>query len=602
MKPIHQPPSHPIRHPALVLFAAAVLPYLSSLGNGFVWGDETNVLRNAALLGADNFREVLTSGQMAQRPLANLALALGYGAWGLEPWGYHLGNLLLHGANTLLLGLCLRRAFGPEPALAAGLLFALHPVHAESVNLVLDQAGILCALFYLSGLFFYLAMARSVGRRRAACYALFLLSFALSLLSKEMGATLPLVLLLYEALFDSSGGARPLSRRVAPLTLPLALLALFPLYLMAIYRWDPFPRYYWGGSLANTLLMMSTVVAEYVRLLVFPLELSIWYVTPIPPSPWAGPVLIGWGVVAALLLLALLACLRGARVVTFSVLWFFATLLPVSNLVPITGSMMAERWLYLPSVGFCLAAGAAFVAALRRCPSPGWRRGLILAFALLLGLYGGRIVLRNPELKDGYTAFQKLVRDLPGSYFAHSALGREYLNRGDLAAAEREYHTALEFSPIYNEALKGLGVIHFKRGDLAAAHRMFSKSLKANPADVETHNDLGTVYLERKDPARAVHHFRQALRHDKNYSPAHNGLGEVHLEAGRVDEAIAELIEAIRLDRLSPPPHWNMALALERKGRREEAGRYWKRFLELTEDPDDRREVEEHLKELRSGR
>lgn len=345
------------RWPLWVLLLVSVLVYAPTLGNGFVWDDQVVVVKNPVirhLLPLSRFFSA--EGPLKQRPLMSLSLALDRRLWGLNPFGFHLTNLLLHllcCSGVYLLGLRLLRSFGA--AFSAALLFAVHPVHAEAVSALLGRSDLMAAAASIGGFLCYLEASRRSGRTAFVFFLLSLLLFGGACLSKETGLALLGWVVLYEALGLS---AMPHSRlgkfvRVLPF---LLIAASYLAFWYGVSRPVMVKTGWWGGSVPSHLLMSAGVFGEYLRLLVFPLKLSPWYVVPVSRSLWDLKALLGvlafLGVLAGFVLAGfrrpLLGFLLGGYLVAY---------LPLSNLVPIPGSMMAERWLYPASIAFCLGVG-----------------------------------------------------------------------------------------------------------------------------------------------------------------------------------------------------------------------------------------------------
>ncbi len=512
-----------IHTPFLGLFSAglgvglaAFLAYANTLQNGFVWDDHLLIEGNAFVRDWSNAKKVVSPGyffhypplevENGARPVWVLSALLDCKWWGLNPAGHHLTSVSLHAVNSLLV-FCLalllgaRLSSGRLPfAFLAGLLFALHPVHTEAVAVVGFRADLLCALFFLAALALYVLSRREEGEalsrpRRAArgfLLAASVAAAALAFLSKQMALTLPLVIVLHDFCFAEGGRFAALRRR-----LPVygAYAALWPAYaVFHTLRFD-YDMGHWAArwleravswitlalparaeslaaptaSMAAVLMddplgrlgLMLQVFAGHLRLLVWPHPLKAEYAVPLARL-WEPAAFLGLLAAGGLLWTAWRG-LRRTPALSFGVLAFLATLLPVSNLV-LLYNPMAERYLYLPSAAFCLILAGGMVWggswAMERLSGKGAVLGARLALgAAGLSLFGGLTALtvqRNAQWRDEKAVWELTSRQSP-------SVARVWYNRGFLAQqegesamAERFYRTALVLRPDYVEARNNL--------------------------------------------------------------------------------------------------------------------------------------------------
>lgn len=362
--------------PAVMLILAVIAcAYGSSLFNGFVWDDYLNIVDNQFIKSFDNLpllfsREYLTSpselpyltqknvgaGELSYRPIVTLTYFLDFALWKLTPFGYHLTNFLLHFFNTLLVyGLTLAiHRHNRRFALAASLIFAVHPAQAETVLTVSFREDLLAGFFILSSFLFHLR-AQTNTRQRPMCL-LSALCYALALFAKEMAITLPFLLMLYEYCFVFHRDEKAWQKNAIRRYYGLGVVTIFYLWIWGflIPRLTETPVSYPGNSFYLNILTMLKVFALY----------AAWFLMPVNIHPtfrdesffartFGDPaVLISVTVIAACLWLAY-ACRRKYPMVTFAMMWFFTALLPAANIIPIE-NIMAARYLYVPIFGFCL--------------------------------------------------------------------------------------------------------------------------------------------------------------------------------------------------------------------------------------------------------
>ena len=242
----------------------------------------------------------------------------------------------------------------------------------------------------------------------------------------------------------------------------------------------------------------------------------------------------------------------------FGLAWLALAWLPVSNLLPIAGFVVAERYLYLPSAGLCiaLAGAAAGVLALE----DRWRGARVAAVAALLLLLGGLAAGQASLWRDPRTFYEGLVRRNPDSALAHNNLGEAYLRVGEEVLAEEEFREALRREPGHADALNNLGIVAQRRGDLSEARRLYREVLAARPGHAEAWNNLGTLYETEGELARAAAAYGEAVRLAPATPRFLANLAGALTAQGRREEAAVLLERAIRLD--PTVPGWRTALAV----------------------------------------
>jgi len=434
-------------------------------------------------------------------PLRALSYALDFRLWGLNPFGYHLTNVALHAANVWLVLALAGLAFDSLLArLACALAFAVHPVHAEAVTWISGRRDVLSAFFFLSSLALFVR-AREAW---AAAYFGSLACFLAALLSKGTTVVLPLALILCVWL-KAARRETPRWQRSPLAYLPFVLLAAAFVAIHALVgKQAGAIKEYHGGSFAATMATMAQVLLSYVRLIFVPENLCASYYLRPPADVSTGAVLLRWLPLAGLAALALVG-LRRSWLPAFSGLWFLVALLPVLNLVPIS-TLKAERYLYVPSVAFCLLLGGA--AGSLRKPTT-----VVLLGSLVACLAAG-LAHRNETWRDSRTLWLDTLRKCPVNPKAASDLGLVYQSEGQVERAIRQYQRAL---------------------------RIDDKLTKV-------YNNLGTAYNALGKNREALAAFTKAVEADANYAKGHFNLGEQHRVMGNVQEALKHYRRAVECD------------------------------------------------------
>jgi protein O-mannosyl-transferase len=419
----------------LAVAACAMVVYAGALWNRFAMDDLYIIVYNRALHDADALGRAFTLpywppelGGKMYRPLVSLSFAFDW-ITGSAAW-YHAVNLLWHAGASVAVAVLARRWAGSTAGLLAGLLFAVHPVHVEAVANVVGRAELMAAAFTV------LAVYAAVARDRVWWSAV---ALALGLLSKENAAVAP-GLIVWAWLL---GMGRPPRRRMAAYAASWVAIAA----LYGVARYAVVHQYAWSQALAQVFYRESPLtirltavaaLADAARLLLFPLHLRADY-SPAERtaihSPLDTRLLIGLVVAIAWGALLYRCWRRGRTIEAFGLGWMALAYLPVANLLFPSGVYMAERTLYLPSVGLALAAAA----ALGKVPLHRWRTPV----AAVLLLAAVRTVLRVPVWRDDLTLTESILDDSPRSYKGPAHYASIYLSRRDPARARQAYHTAV---------------------------------------------------------------------------------------------------------------------------------------------------------------
>jgi tetratricopeptide (TPR) repeat protein len=591
--------------PATLVVCATLLAYLPALRGGFIWNDSDYVTAPALRSLAGLLRIWTRVGATQQYyPLLHSAFWVQHRLWGDSPLGYHLATVLLHAASAVLFALVLRRLLsgGPEEgqplggaAWLAALVFALHPVHVESVAWISEQKNTASLAFYLAAALAYLRFDED---RRPGSYAAALGLFACSLLCKTVTATLPAALLV--VFWWRRGGLR-WRRDVVPLIPWLALGAAAGLFSSWVER-----RYVGAEgadfdiSGAARVLVAGRAVWFYIGKLAWPFGLNFlyprWSVDPSAPWQWLFPL----GVIAVGA--ALWALRRRGRGPLAAYLFFVGSLFPALGFVNLYGarySWVWDHWQYLADLGPIAIACVGLTWAWSASPLP---RGLGTGLAAaLLALLGSLTWAHCRMFHDDETLYRTTLERNPGSWLARNNLGtllgsvpgRETEAIAQLQEAVRieadlatsnynlatvlarvpgrskeaiaAFEEALRLMPAYADAHSNLGIVLARTpGRLDDAVAQYKEALRILPGSAETHNNLGNALARM--PGRlgdAVVQYEEALRINPGFAVAHSNLGLALLVIpGRLDDAVAHLEEAVRLEPDHPEAHFNLANAL----------------------------------------
>jgi tetratricopeptide (TPR) repeat protein len=542
------------------LTLVSVVPYLNSLRNGFVFDDWNQVVKNPYIRDFHHLRQIFLSGVWSYRtgfealsnyyrPVMMLGYALCYRLFGPRAFAFHLFSVLLNLAVVLLVYNLTLRMFSRGPlALAAAALFAVHPIHSEAVDWIAAVTELEVAFFFLLTFRFYLAVGQGTLARRALALTGMGASFALALLSKEQAVMLPLLAAVFEHLYRGDRAATSPLRKVLRYG-PLWLLAAgyVILRVAALKSFAPVSVRPGFGSVEIVLGALA-LTGQYLWKFLWPAHLVAFYVFPRSVYTLTSWMLAGCvGLVLSAALFALLW--KVARPFSFGVIWFFATLAPVLNAHWMPENVFSERYLYLPSVGFCWIAALGAVSlweAVRRRSRLG-RAALAVAAAVVLAAGMARIFARNPGWKDDLTFYRCTLRDSPGAFTFHNNLGALYWQQGNVAAAERQWKQTLKLSPHYAYALHNMGLVMRRKKHYARAVRYFQQALRSQSDYPDVHLQLGLTYVDMGLLQRAQPELEAAVRMVPADADARNALGELYLEQGRVADALRQFQRAVAL-------------------------------------------------------
>ncbi|NQU09367.1 tetratricopeptide repeat protein [bacterium] len=604
---------------ALLLLAVGTAIYANSLAGQFVWDDEPLVVANPLIRNATYLPEVFTTDLAREneasatyyRPLQTVTYLVDYALWGLNPFGYHLTNLLLH-LGCVLLVWQLFEQLGVDRwwALGGALLFAVHPVNANAVAYVAGRADTLVLGALLAALLLWIEYDRHRAEHPLARHAWFtgsIIGFTLALFSRENALLFPVLVGLYAWLFGREETAP--WRRALRAALPFVLLA------GAFWAWrhavvDLQSREMvagWPLTTSVRLQVMLRAWATYASLLLWPehLQMDRQLIQGGPELHWLA--LGGVGVGLGFLAWAWWAQ-RHDRLVLFGLGWLGLAILPVSGLLSLTASV-AEHWLYLPAVGLYLASGR-HLSRLRLHPGV-----TITAVGIGLAVLGARTVYRNADWRDGAHLFAQTAAAAPYSARARNNLGYVLRTTGHLGEAQRVLEEAERLYPRDLTLKANLAVLYQQQGKWDDALSKNGECLELDPQNVGTILRLADLYDEQGRYARARHHYLAALAvtsalrprglmvdfllsHDQGHEALRVAQDSCHLEPGnaegflmlgrvlqqqgRMNEARHALERAQHLDRHHPLPPVQLGRLAAQEGDLAAATRHYRRAVRLT--------------------
>jgi len=595
----------------LVIWSLLWIAYSNSFQAGLVFDSSSVIGQDPRIRQATpaNIASILTGGYLygssiagLYRPLTTLSYLLNYAVFGNGPHapGYHWGNLALHAVNVALvyaLGLMVLGETAPAWALAA--IWGLHPLLTESVTNIVGRADLLAAFGVLAGLLCYGRSASAAGRRRLAWLAGMAAAQAIGLFSKESAVVLPGVMLVYDLTWFDRTTWRRLAPAYGVLALPFAaffyLRAQAHLHMAVPFTDNPLA----DAGFWTARLTAFKVICKFLWLFLWPARLSADYsYNAVPLFGWRAwtwedaKALIGLAVCLGAALVVVILAVRGRRTekpMLFFLGFFFVAISPTSNLIVFVGSIMAERFLYLPSVGLAGCVVAAIYALGQTPLRPQTARAACAALWLVCLTLAARTYVRNQDWKDELSLWTSAVTVSPGSAKAHYNLANTLaILPGRLPESIAEYRAALGIDPNHADVHYNLAnALSAVPGRLPEAIGEYQAALRIEPDRVELHNNLADALARL--PGRlpeAIAEYQAALRIRPASAEVHHNLANALLRLpGGLSEAIDEYHAALRIDPDHADAHLHLANALARlPGRLPEAIAEYRAALRLKPD------------------
>ncbi len=557
----------------LLLFLATLLTFLPAAKNDFVtYDDPEYVTENVHVregLTWDSVKWAFAAHGANWHPVTWLSHIVDGQLFGQRPWGHHLGNVLLHAINTLLVFLLFVRMTRLEwPSFFVALLFGLHPLRVESVAWVSERKDVLSGFFFLLTLLAYVRFvsARGIrGRKPGLYYVLALVLFGLGLMSKSMLVTTPCVMMLLDywplERFNRASVFRVVIEKIPFFLLTLAFSAVA--YVAQAH-----------GSAMNTSLALSGRVANalvcwclYLGKIFWPAKLSPLY--PYSPHLPAAAVIASAVCLTAISTLAFVFRRRQPALIV-GWLWYLGMTVPIIGLVKIGEQSMADRYTYLPSLGVMLMVvwGARAIIQKSRPAALGLSvAGAAAALACIVLTQFQIACWRNTE-----AMFQRAADTTQNNTLADVGLGICLAERGKLDDAIKLYRASLEVSPSYFESHYNLALALLQQGKYEDAIKHFRAAIDARPGEPRGHVSYGVALAKAGQRDDAIAQFHAAADLSPSDPLPHDNLAKLLAsDESRLDEAINEFQIAVRLQPANAARQRGLSALLMRKGRHTEA-------------------------------
>ncbi len=586
-----------------------------SLKNGYCnWDDYHLITANHSIkdLSWENIKEIFTSGYVGTYiPLTVLSFALENKFFRLNPFVTHLINLILHLLNVILVFLLIY-LFTNNLLICTivSLLFGIHPLHVESVAWATERKDMLYSFFFLSSLILYDFYREN---KRKICYFLSILLFILSLLSKPMAVTFPLVLILIDYYYDQQFKIKQIYSKIAYF-IPAILIAIINIHFQG------------SGSLPlisylKHIFVFFYNVVFYLYKLILPINLSAFYPYPEEFEKSLPAVFIISPLIVAVIVYLIIRTIRYTHKILFGALFFIITLFPVSQLIPLVApAIAADRYTYIPSIGLFFIFGLLIEWLYhKRLETLRTFRTILVVLLLVIFLFMGIIsfnrcrvwknsitlwsdVLKKyPQNGIAYNnrgnaykflgAYEKAIEDFnkaieysPGLELPYFNRGSVYENLGQFDKAIADFTTALNIQPNFVMGYVDRGAIYVRIGEYDRAYNDLAHALQLNPNLAEAYYNLGVLYFNLKNYNLAIEQYERAIALDPYLAVAYLGRGDVYFIYGDFDNAIKYYTKTLQIDPLNVDAYYNRAVAFTRIHKLEQALFDYNQALRLNPD------------------
>lgn len=538
------------------IIALGIIVYSNTFFSSFHFDDDAYIINDFAIRNLHNLHDIWNICPC--RFLTFLTLAINYHFSQLNVLGFHLFNLAVHLATALLVWWLVKLTFATDIiALLAALIFVSHPVQIEAVTYIWQRAASLSAFFYLLSLCFYIKSRLQKDSRHY--YILSIFTAIAAMFTKENAITLPLMILLYE--FSFLKGKKPVNwAQLYPFWIIMFIIPQ-TMVLSNSTRFQEL-RTITGGpggiSPAHYLFTQFRVIVTYIRLIFLPLKLNLDYDYPIYKSFFEIPVITSFLFIAAILYAAKRLFAK-YRLISFSIFWFFLTLLPESSILPQTDVIFEHR-LYLPLVGYCMliASGAYYLLSalsLRgtnkmsdEAISKRTTKFLTLILSFIIAFNSILTFERNKIWANEITLWNDVVAKSPNKARAYINRGWAFYNQGNFAQALSDYNKAIAISPEYIYSYDDKGLIYVHQGDTLKAIDEYNRSIKINPYYPKVYYHRAAAYLILNKNTEALSDYDKAIELNPEYIDAYNGRARLYASRGKVTQAISDYTRSLDID------------------------------------------------------
>ncbi|OGS23044.1 MAG: hypothetical protein A2252_07960 [Elusimicrobia bacterium RIFOXYA2_FULL_39_19] len=570
-----------------IIFIVTFTVYFNSLKAPFILDDYSKIEKNMDIRDLNNVWHKLiypydkTQNNWARndpsRPLTYLSFAINYHFNQLNPFGYHLTSVVLHILNAILLFFLLKKLLklirykdSVNIPFFVSLIFAIHPINAVVASYVFNRSDILCTLFFISSLLFFI----KAGETNAKYLILSLLCFVLSLSAKQSAVTLPVFILIIDYIFLNNFDNKLLFKNKY----------YHFSYWLVLFLYLAFRYFYLGGigdlegspttSRYSYFITQPFILLKYLKLLVLPIGVSFEHGADNYYSILEPKVLIS---VVIILIIVILICFAYrnknnlSKMYIFCMSWFFIHLSPTSSFFPTT-AVMTENRIYLSGVGIILLLIFTLHYLKINLISIKIQKVTILAFLILfISFLCANTMKRNELMQNPYLLWKDVITKYPDHFRAHNNLALLYQDNNEYSKAIKEYNIALALNPKYTPSINNLACIYYVQQDYDKAADEYKKILKLEPNNFAALNNLGNIYSIKKEHTTAILYYEKTLTINPTLAEAYNNMAILYEEQNKHSKAKESYKKAVNVDPNNAMLHYNYGLLLHKLNLKNEA-------------------------------
>ncbi len=565
----------------LLIFSAGIIAYANSFDCSFHF-DDGNVFHSSVTEGS------ATIGQWMRlfpnRPVGILTFFVNFQLHGLDVWGYHLVNLIIHLTNAFLVWwltwLTLSTPVMKDTAISrhkammaflTGLLFATHPLATQSVTYIVQRFASLATLFYLLSLALFVKgkLWQGVNTIRSFLFGGSIICAVLGVLTKEMVFTLPFAIILYHGCFLKTGPWK-LAIKDKDLIIPFSICVIFILWALSIVglqHFDPVPPiqgYAYSISMKEYFLTQFSVILTYIRLFILPIQQNFDYDYPLSTGFFQLRTFVSFSLLLGIIAAGVLLFNR-YRLISFGIFWFFLTLSVESSIIPISQNVIFEHRTYLSGFGFFLALTSSVFYFFKD-------RHFKIAVMTLFTIASVNTMLtyqRNKIWKNEHTFWADCLKKSPDKARPNNNFGLVMLAEGKTEKAIEYFNKAVRMTPDFIFFYNNRGAAYAKLGQYQRAIDDYDQAIRLKPDHSAAYYNKGNVYSDLGQYAEAIKNYKEAIRVKPNFAGAYNNLATTYLKLGQYQQAIVNCNEAIRLNPHDANGYYNRGVAYGKKGQRQ---------------------------------
>lgn len=512
----------------VILTLVSLVTFFHTIFFDFVWDDVMFISEDVFIkternpfffLKPDYWLRYFKGTKGRYRPLRTMLFWFGYRLWGLRPQFYHMMNVIFHTLCVVFIYLFLRSWVFKDETIPyfTAMFFAIHPVHVESVAWVKNCTDLLCLIFYILSFHFVLKSFYDSKTKvlSAVYYFLAMIFYVISILAKEMGITLPMVIMAYLLVIKKERNIIKNFAKIVGYVIPLLAMFVYKVFVL-----EP------EAPLTVEVSYVVKTFGEYLQILLFPFNLCAdrKFTTV---ETFYDPVFL-FGIFGIIVLGCALYHVKDLR---FPLLWLMITILPVLNIIYLEGRPVAEQRLYIPSLGFCMVLSYIFHKL--------WQQEKLVRtlFILLVCSYWVIAIDRSFDWRNSLVFWEKTVNQTY-SLRALSNYAEECIKVGDYDLALKAASSAISINPAAMSPWINLGIVWHKKGDLTKAKECFKQAIVLEPEKADGYINLGALFLEEKKLDLAFRVLEKAISLEPENVIAHFNLARVYTEYGMLDKAL----------------------------------------------------------------